>query len=185
MADRVRRVAGGCLILFAIRPSRPDDGPALRAIERLAGARFREVGLGEIADNEPMSADELSEYSLAGRAWVAVDATSDPIGYVIADIVDGNAHIEQISVHPDHQGTGVGRALVEQIQRWAVDIGAPSITLTTFIDVPWNRPLYEHLGFVVMTEDEIGPELAAVVDSETAHGLDPSTRVCMRGQVGP
>jgi len=130
-----------------------------------------------------MSVDELAKYSVAGRAWVAVGDTNNPIGYVITDLVDGNAHIEQISVHPDQQGTGTGRALIEQVQRWAVDVGASSITLTTFIDVPWNKPLYEHLGFVVMTEDEIGPELAAVVDTEAAHGLDPSTRVCMRRRV--
>jgi GNAT superfamily N-acetyltransferase len=172
-------------IVFTIRPSRPEDSPSLRKIERLAGSRFREVGLEQIADAEPMSIDELTEYSVAGRAWVAVGATDDPIGYIVADLVDGNAHIEQISVHPDQQGTGIGRALIEQVRRWAADIAAPIITLTTFIDVPWNQPLYEHLGFVVMTADEIGPELAAVVDNEAAHGLDPSARVCMRRGVSP
>jgi GNAT superfamily N-acetyltransferase len=172
-------------MVFDIRPSRPEDGPALQAIEKLAGARFRDVGLGEIADHEPMSTDELAAYSVAGRAWVAVGPANDPIGYVIADVVDGNAHIEQISVHPDQQGTGVARALIDQVDRWTVDVGASTITLTTFIDVSWNKPLYEHLGFVAMTEDEIGPELAAVVDTETAHGLDPSTRVCMQRQVNP
>jgi GNAT superfamily N-acetyltransferase len=172
-------------MVFAIRPSRPEDGPSLQAIEKLAGARFRDVGLGQIADHDPMPVNELAAYSVAGRAWVAVGADNDPIGYVIVDVVDGNAHIEQISVHPDAQGTGIGRALIEQVECWAVDTGGSSITLTTFIDVSWNQPLYEHVGFVVMTDDEMGPELAALVDTEAAHGLDPNTRVCMRRQVNP
>jgi len=47
-------------------------------------------------------------------------------------------------------------------------------------EVPWNRPLYEHLGFVVLTEEEIGPDLETVRRDEADSGLDPATRVCMR-----
>jgi hypothetical protein len=32
----------------------------------------------------------------------------------------------------------------------------------------------------VLAEDELGPELRAKRDAETAHGLDPALRVCMR-----
>jgi GNAT superfamily N-acetyltransferase len=171
------------VIVAAIRPSQPEDGPSLRTIEILAGARFREVGLSHVADNEPLSLDELTEYADAGRAWVAVGDTGQPIGYVLVDLVDGNVHIEQISVHPDHQGTGVGRALIDHVEAWAVDVDAPALTLTTFIDVPWNEPLYAHLGFAVMDEAEIGPELEAVVETEARHGLDRTRRVCMRRRV--
>jgi hypothetical protein len=59
----------------------------------------------------------------------------------------------------------------------------PAITLTTFTDVPWNGPLYRHLGFRVLTDDELGPELRALRDRETAHGLDPAQRACMRADL--
>jgi hypothetical protein len=59
-----------------------------------------------------------------------------------------------------------------------------AVSLTSFAEVPWNRPLYEHLGFMVLAEDEIGPELRAVREAEAAHGLDPAERVCMRLDVG-
>jgi len=52
--------------------------------------------------------------------------------------------------------------------------------LTTFTNVAWNRPWYEHLGFVVLGDDQIGPQLRAVREVETQHGLDPAERVCMR-----
>ncbi len=55
-----------------------------------------------------------------------------------------------------------------------------AITLTTFAAVPWNKPLYEHLGFVVLGVDPIGPELREVQAKETRQGLDPAQRVCMR-----
>jgi hypothetical protein len=50
--------------------------------------------------------------------------------------------------------------------------------------VAWNRPLYEHLGFRVLDEQELGPELRVVRDRETADGLDPDVRVCMRLDLG-
>jgi GNAT superfamily N-acetyltransferase len=165
---------------MTIRSAVPDDAEGLREIELLAGARFGDIGMESIAEAEPASADALSAYALAGRSWVALDADGCPVGYVIVDVVDGNAHIEQISVRPDHQGTGMGRALIERVRDWAAETGRPAITLTTFTTVPWNGPLYAHLGFVPMAEDELGPDLRALRDAETQHGLDPSVRSCMR-----
>jgi len=167
-----------------IRPLRVDDGDAVRAIERAAGERCREVGLAFVAEHDPGMLDELAAYASAERGWVATTSSDVPIGYVLVDVVDGNAHIEQVSVHPVHQGRGVGRALVDRVHVWAVGTARPAMTLTTFRDVEWNRPLYEHLGFVVITGDDVGPELAAVCRTEAMHGLAPEGRVCMRRPVG-
>jgi len=178
MATGVRRFVGKLAdVGVTIRAARVEDIETLRDIERRAGARFRDVGLGHIADAEPFSADELTAFIDAGRAWVAGEA---PYGYAVATVVDGDGHLEQISVEPSRQGTGIGRALVDQVGDWARNIGATALTLTTFTDVPWNRPLYEHLGFVVIPEQEIRPELRAVREHEAELDLDPEQRVCMR-----
>ena len=166
--------------MIVVRPSSAADGPALQEIEREAGEQFRTVGLDDVAEHAPASLAELADYAAAGRGWTAVDDGGQPIGYALVDIVDGTAHIEQVSVRPEHQGVGVGRALLDEVRRWARQRGDVAITLTTFVDVPWNRPLYEHLGYRVLADSEIGPELRSVRDAETAHGLDPTTRVCMR-----
>jgi GNAT superfamily N-acetyltransferase len=168
---------------ITIRPGLPSDAPALQIIELQAGERFREVGLADVADNAPATVDSLAHYAAAGRAWVAVDGAGEPVGYVVVDEVDGNAHGEQVSVRPDHQGAGIGRALLDRVRTWAVHHGRSAITLTTFAEVPWNGPLYRHLGFRVLTESEIGPELRAICAEEAAHGLDPAMRVCMRLEV--
>lgn len=166
-----------------IRPASADDGPALREIERLAGERFRDVGMADIAADEPPSAASLAAYAAAGRSWVAEDPTHGIVGYLLVDVVDGNAHIEQVSVRPDQQGGGVGRALIDHAAAWAAGHELPALTLTTFEHVAWNAPLYQHLGFRVLAEDELGAELRALRDVEAAHGLDPATRVCMRRAV--
>jgi ribosomal protein S18 acetylase RimI-like enzyme len=167
-------------MMVTVRAARPDDTPAMQEIERLSGERFREVGLDHVADDEPASVETLTEYASHGRAWVAVEGNGRICGYVIADDVDGAAHIEQISVMPECQRQGIGRALIERVGTWAAEMDRPSMTLTTFSDVPWNRPLYEHLGFRVVSEEEVGPGLRTIRDRETAEGLDPSARVVMR-----
>jgi GNAT superfamily N-acetyltransferase len=150
----------------------------LQQVERLSGEMFREVGLAEIADDDPPSVDELRAYIGDCRCWIAVDG-DEIVGYLLIEEIDGEAHIEQVSVLPRRQGQGIGRALVDAATNWARARGMRWLTLTTFTDVPWNRPLYEHLGFRVMDEPEIGPELRNLREIEAARGLDPAIRVCM------
>lgn len=163
-----------------IRPALATDAPVLRELQRRAGQQFRAVGLDGVADNEPPSEEVLAGYANAGRSWVASDDMDRIIGFVLVDEVDDAAHIEQVSVLPDHQGRGVGRALIDRARNWAVENGRSALTLLTFDQVSWNRPLYEHLGFRVLTEEEMGPGLQGIRDNEAAHGLDPATRVAMR-----
>lgn len=158
---------------------RPDELAHLQAIERAAGEAFRAIGMDAIADDEPLSIDELEIYRASGRAWVLEGDDGTPAAYVLVDVLDGNAHVEQVSVHPMFRGLGYGARLVDHVAAWAAAQGMESVTLTTFTDVPWNAPYYERLGFVVLTEAEIGPELRARREEEAAHGLDPDTRVCM------
>lgn len=163
-----------------IRPATPNDFDVLREVERAAGQLFAEIGMEEIANDEPPSFEALRDYAGRGHAWVLADADDAPIGYALVDIVDGCAHIEQVSVHPDHHRQGHGRRLIDHITTWAQDRAMPAVTLTTFRDVPWNAPYYERWGFRTLTEAELTPELAEVRTREADHGLDPETRVCMR-----
>lgn len=168
-----------------IRPARPDDAEALRAIEVAGGARFAEIGMHEVAEDEPMTAGQLIAYSRAGRSWVSTDRDDHPTGYVLVDLIDGFAHVEQVTVHPDHQRQGLARALLDEVERWAAERGVPALTLTTFRHVAWNQPLYEHLGFRALTGDELTPGLRAILAAEARHGLDPRQRVCMRRDLRP
>ena len=162
----------------AIRPAVAADFARLREIEVAAGAMFRPLGMDLVADDPPFNDGELQAYVDAGHAWVAGDDRAD--GYLLVDVVDGAAHVEQVSVHPDAARHGIGRALVEHVARWAADAGFPAMTLTTYLDVPWNGPYYERLGFRHLASDDEGPELRRVRDHERAHGLDAWPRGSMR-----
>jgi GNAT superfamily N-acetyltransferase len=163
-----------------IRRAATGDLPVLQDIERAAGCWFRDIGMPQVAEDEPPTLDELLRYQSAGLAWVAVDPTDRPVAYLVAEHVDGNLHVEQVSVHPDSARHGVGRRLLEHLADQAAADGIPALTLTTFVEVPWNAPYYARCGFRVLDESELTPGLRAIRHRETAHGLDRWPRVSMR-----
>ncbi|WP_395364943.1 GNAT family N-acetyltransferase [Streptomyces sp. YH02] len=168
-----------------IRAAAPAELPLLQDIERAAGEPFRTLGMAAIADDDPLPLDVLESYRRAGRAWVAVDAADRPVAYLLTDTVDGSAHIEQVSVHPDAARRGVGRALIEHLAAAAGEQGLAALTLTTFTEVPWNAPYYARLGFRPLADSDpaLTEGLRAISRAEAAHGLSVWPRVCMRREV--
>jgi ribosomal protein S18 acetylase RimI-like enzyme len=170
-----------------IRAARSAELPILQDIEIEAGSVFHEVGMDEIAGDVPFPIPELLAYVEAGHAWVACDdsgalfAAADadrPVGYLLAEVVDDALHVEQVSVLPTYAHQGIGRALIDHAATVAAKEGYPALTLTTFVDVPWNGPYYARLGFTPIATP--GPELQAIRDKEAALGLDRWPRVAMR-----
>jgi GNAT superfamily N-acetyltransferase len=162
-----------------IRAAGVNDLPVLQDIERAAGQRFRDIGMPEIAEDEPLALDELARYYDAGLAWVAAGESDVPAGYLIADRIDGNLHIEQVSVHPGSAGRGIGRSLLEHLAAHAMSEDVPALTLTTFADVPWNAPYYARCGFQVIDAARLTPGLRKIREREAARGLERWPRACM------
>ncbi len=181
------RPAGPGDTAFSVRPAGPGDVETMQRIEVDAGRRFAAIGMDAIADDAPPDAGELAAHVATGTAWVAVEPERDaPVGYATASVVDGEGHLDQVSVVADSGGHGIGAALVERVCAWAVERGHRAVTLTTFRDVAWNGPWYERLGFRSLDETELGPELAAVRADERARGIDVAPRVAMRRRLaGP
>ncbi|GAA5170573.1 GNAT family N-acetyltransferase [Pseudonocardia eucalypti] len=167
-----------------IRQVREDELDALREIERAAGAPFRELGMHLVADGEPMSVAELDRFRRAGTAWV-VTSEDRPVGYLVAEPVDGELHIAQVSVHPDAARRGLGRELIEHADRHAVAAGGfAGMSLTTYVEVPWNGPYYRRLGFTELPESRWGPGVRAIREAEAAAGLDLWSRAVMTRGLG-
>ena len=116
---------------------------------------------------------------------MSVDAHDRPVGYVVVDVVDGAAHVEQVSVHPTSARQGVGRALIERAASWATAHDLRALTLTTYVDVPWNGPYYERLGFRYLALEEETPELRAIRARERMLGLDAWPRASMSRSLTP
>ncbi|HET9140929.1 GNAT family N-acetyltransferase [Actinophytocola sp.] len=162
-----------------IRTARPEELDRLPPIERASGELFRDIGMAHIADDDPMPVATLRRH----HVWVAVDVTDAPVAFAVAAELAGCAHLEQISVHPDHARRGIGARLIDRVGDWAAGRGLAALTLTTFRSVPWNEPYYRRLGFRVLPPGEITPELAGILAAEAERGLDPATRVCMRREL--
>jgi GNAT superfamily N-acetyltransferase len=163
-----------------IRPLGADELATVQRIEVAAGRPFAEIGMHEIASDAPPDRTRLETYQADGRGWVLVDDDDAPIGFVLVDLVDSGAHIEQVSIRPDHARHGLGRTLIDHVADWARERQLSELTLTTFTDVAWNGPYYERLGFVAVPPAELGPQLRAIREHEVAVGLDRWPRTAMR-----
>lgn len=151
-----------------IRLAQPAELPYLQEIENVSGESFRDIGMPEIADDDPMSLEDLAEHEVR----VAVGEDGVPVAFIAIGEVDGAIHIHQVSVHPSHARQGIGAALIEHVRR-----SGHAVTLTTFRDVPWNQPYYERLGFRAVTD--VSPGVAEIMREEASRGLDPANRVAM------
>ena len=155
----------------AVRLARRDEYAALRDLERASERLFTDIGIG------PFS--ELEEENHLEHAAVVLVSGDPPVGFACVEVVDGDAHLWQLSVHPDAGRRGRGTALVEAVCAWARAQGLPGVTLTTFAEVPWNAPFYERLGFRAL--DDLTPGLAAIRQHERDIGDDAfGPRIAMR-----
>jgi GNAT superfamily N-acetyltransferase len=165
---------------YAIRRAHPAEVALLPAIERAAALLFRDFGLAEIFSDVLTSEQDLEHARADGRLWVAAGPDRCPVGFAIASRVGGNAHLDELDVHPDHGRRGLGRALVDAVICWARKERLPALTLTTLRHVPWNAPFYERLGFHVLEEAAQGPILTEILREEVERGLPAENRVAMR-----
>ncbi len=101
----------------------------------------------------------------SARVWVA-DVGIEPAAYAHAEVLDGNAHVAQVSVAAEYAGRRIGRTLIRHVEAWGRERGSPATTLTTFRDMPWNAPYYARLGYRILDETEIGPDLARTIAHE-------------------
>ncbi|TFC39059.1 GNAT family N-acetyltransferase [Cryobacterium sp. TMT1-62] len=160
------------------RLSSLEDHFRITEIERAAGEMFRNINMAIIADDQPISRQDFQHFVTNHGAfvWLVDDVI---VAYVLLEQVDGAAHIEQVTVHPEHARQGIGAQLIAVADSWARERELPAVTLTTFRDVPWNAPYYERLGFRAFLPREWGPAMSARMNSEAARGLEAWPRVAL------
>ena len=162
---------------YSIRPARPDDLAMLPMIERAAAAWFRDTPYAYLADDGLVSGDVDLEHE---HVWVAVDQGDQPFGFAIVHVLDESVHLHELDVHPRYARQGVGRQLIEVVIAWARGRGATALTLTTFVDIPWNGPYYARLGFRTLDLAALSPGLQAVRQAEADAGLPMEKRIAMQ-----
>lgn len=161
--------------LFEVAGYGKTPGPA--TIDELVGARLLLVAAPRTAE-QPQATGAAPPRSPVGQPSATGAATEQrPIGYLRLEVVDGQAHIEGLSVRPKWMRRGIGTALVSAASEWAAEQGFEQLTLCTFAEVPWNAPFYARQGFIEFAVP--GTELQALRDREVSSGLDAMGRRCV------
>jgi GNAT superfamily N-acetyltransferase len=166
---------------FTLRAGGADDVAACTAIEIAAAAKFRAVGMDDlvaITAGDAYMAGHGVGHAADGSLIVA--ETADGLaGYIAKSVVDGLAHVCEIDVDPRFGGRNIGRALMEAAEEWARGRGLQALSLSTFIDVPWNGPWYARLGYEPYPSTEWGPEHRAIWQGQVESALDTTRRWMM------
>ena len=162
-----------------VRLAGPEHVAPLPAIERAAATRFGD-SLPQSVLSHVTPVDDLAAAQRSGLLWVALESACTPIGFAVVSACGRRVHLEEIDVLPEHGRKGVGSALVEAVENWALHSDYVEITLTTFRDVPWNAPFYARIGFVEIPEGELDADLLRRLSAESAMGLERARRVAMR-----
>lgn len=164
----------------SIRLARPSDLRHLAGIEDAGAALFAEH-LGRVEPALSAPAPSGGDRDLVGTLLVAV-TDGVVVGFAHLVVLDGRAHLEQLSVLPAYAREGVGTALVRATMEEARWAGHDRLSLCTFRDVPFNGPFYRTLGFGEVTDLE--PYQRRLRSTERRLGLDDvGVRVVMSARL--
>jgi GNAT superfamily N-acetyltransferase len=169
---------------ITIRPAAPTDLPLLAAIDDDACRLYDEAGLTvSLAADHPFLQAEQARWLGAAqraRAFLAIDASGEGVGFAALGEADGLPYLEQLSVRRGAMRRGIGRALlrlaVDEVRRQA----GRAIWLTTWNHLPYNRPFYEREGFALVPEPQCGADLLRHLAEQRRWLPAPDQRVAMR-----
>jgi GNAT superfamily N-acetyltransferase len=166
---------------FTIRRASPDEIDQMVAIDDDACTLYVEAGLdADLGPQHPYSIAERACWTRCARqgsAFVAGPPNAPPVGLLVMDRIDGAPYLEQLSVRRTAMRQGLGRRLLERAIAWA---DREPLWLTTYAQIPWNRPFYERHGFVTVPESACPPGMVKILD-EQRHALPaPEARIAMR-----
>ncbi|MEP3050658.1 MAG: GNAT family N-acetyltransferase [Erythrobacter sp.] len=164
---------------WSLRLAHADDADEMPAIEAAAAQLFAGIdGLETIDPDDTWEPSELRGFIRKGHCLVA-HVGEQMAGFLINQPFGKELHIWEMDVLPDFQQRGIGAGLLRACQIDARNSGFRALTLTTFVDLPWNRPFYARLGFERVEELAAHPRLNAALEEEAEWGLPRDRRCAM------
>jgi ribosomal-protein-alanine N-acetyltransferase len=135
---------------FFVRRMKEDDLPEVRAIEALSFSNpwSDDTFRGEI-QNTSISFP-LAVVRRPGNPVGAAVADGEVVAYIIYWQIGDDVQINNVAVHPDCRGLGLGEAMMRHVIARVREAGASFLTLEVR---PSNTPavtLYKKLGFEIM-----------------------------------
>jgi GNAT superfamily N-acetyltransferase len=79
--------------------------------------------------------------------WVARDVERQPVGYAAGQLHPERVVLGPFYVHPAHRRSGIGRRLLEEIQRWADGARIPVLEVSVAADNAAGIAFLEAAGY--------------------------------------
>jgi ribosomal protein S18 acetylase RimI-like enzyme len=134
-----------------LRPATAADVPRLSELAQAAYGHYVErIG----GPPRPMT-DDYAEVVRSYQVTVA-ERRGEIIGLIVLGVDDEGFVIENVAVDPAHQGSGVGRALLELAEAEARRAGFDSIYLYTHERMTENLELYSRIGYLEYDRRPLG-----------------------------
>lgn len=128
-----------------IRPATAADEEAIRACAMAAYQRYV-AAIGR--KPAPMLADFAAQIA-AGDIEVAADETSGTLqGFIVSFPRGDHMFLENVAVHPEAAGQGIGKALIARCESEARRRELGSVQLYTNVKMVENLSIYPRLGYV-------------------------------------
>ena len=135
--------------MIELRPAGPDDAEVMHTIMLAAFAAHAHLDPPSGALKETV---DVVRAALAEQPGLLALDDGVPAGGLRIEVHDGVPHVRRVAVHPDHQGRGICRAMMDWFEDWARTQGAARVGLGVRSQLPDNRAMYEHLGYRVVVE---------------------------------
>jgi ribosomal protein S18 acetylase RimI-like enzyme len=126
-----------------LRPATAADVPTLTELVQAAYGHYVER-LG--GPPRPLT-DDYADVVRTQRVTVA-ERGGEVVGLIVLGVGDEGFVVDNVAVDPSHQGSGVGRALLEHAEAEARRAGFDSIYLYTHERMIENLALYSRIGYV-------------------------------------
>jgi putative acetyltransferase len=135
-----------------IRPYRADDVEALITLFR---ASVRDIRRRDYTESQVRAweADDIDHKQFARRCAAKSTWVAESVGRIggFSDL-ERDGHIDMLYVHPDYQGCGVARTLLDHIENLARERGLDRLYTEASITA---RPVFERRGFHVIAAQTV------------------------------
>ena len=74
------------------------------------------------------------------------------VGCVFATPKPDSLYVGKLAVHPDYQRNGIGRRLMDAVERYALSKGIQALELNTRIELTENHNTFKSMGYFVISE---------------------------------
>lgn len=167
--------------MIEMRLALASEVQTLREMDIATRPQFVERGYPEANEAGSIPDAVAAKAIEEGRLLIArLSDTKVLVGWMYLTRSDGELCLGQIIVDPSRQQEGIGSLMMAWLISHSVAAGESSIVLSTQRDLPWNRPWYEALGFLVIAETDWSEHMSLVQRQHVAEGIDWGRRVHMR-----